>query len=60
MTEIDVINYLLNKEEFFENSYNLYQDILYCLQHREHKMLVNVFEEKNDNISEQMKTALKT
>ena len=28
----DVVNYLLSKDKFFENSYDLYQDILYHLQ----------------------------
>lgn len=58
MTEIDVVNYLLNKDEFFENSYNLYQDILYTLQHRDYKMVVNNLETDCDNISKQMKTNL--
>ena len=58
MTEIDVVNYLLNKDEFFENSYNLYQDILYALQHRDYEMFVNVIETDYDNISKQMKTNL--
>ena len=60
MTEIDVVNYLLNKDEFFENSYNLYQDILYTLQHRDYKMFVNVIETDYDNISKQMKITLNT
>ena len=60
MTEIDVVNYLLNKDEFFENSYNLYQDILYALQHRDYEMFVNVIETDYDNISKQMQTTLNT
>ena len=31
MTEIDVVDYLINKDKLFENSYDLYQDILYHL-----------------------------
>ena len=60
MTEIDVINYLLNKDEFFENSYNLYQDILYTLQHRDYKMFVNVIETNYNNISKEMQKTLNT
>ena len=29
MTETDVVDYLLNKDTFFEKSCDLYQDILY-------------------------------
>ena len=31
MTEIDIVDYLLKQNQFFENSYDLYQDILYHL-----------------------------
>jgi len=60
MTEIDVVNYLVNKDKFFENSYDLYQDILYCLQHRNYKLFVEVIEKDYNDISKQMKTTLNT
>lgn len=60
MTEIDVVNYLLSKDENFLNSYDLYQDILYCLQHRDYEMFVNVIEKEYNDVSKQMKTTLNT
>lgn len=60
MTETDVVDYLLNKDEIFDNSYNLYQDILYYLQHRDYNGFNKVINEKQENISLYMNTTLKT
>ena len=53
MTEVDVVGYLLSKDKFFENSYDLYQDILYHLQHlnyivinQEYKDISKIFKTK--------------
>ena len=55
MTEIDVVDYLLNKDKFFENSYDLYQDILYHLQHRNYKGFEKVINKEYNANSKQMK-----
>ena len=60
MTEIDVVNYLLNKDKFFENSYDLYQDILYHLQHRNYEGFNKVVNKEYQEISKQMQTTLNT
>ena len=60
MTEIDVVDYLLNKDKFFENSYDLYQDILYYLQHREYDGFSKVINEEYKDVSKYMKTTLNT
>lgn len=60
MTEIDVVDYLINKYKFFENSYNLYQDILYYLQHRDYNGFNRIINDKQENISIYMNTTLKT
>ena len=60
MTEIDVVDYLLNKDKFFENSYDLYQDILYHLQHRNYKGFEKVINKEYNAISKQMKITLNT
>ena len=60
MTEIDVVNYLLNKDKFFENSYDLYQDILYHLQHRNYESLNKVVNKEYKDTSKQMQTTLNT
>ena len=60
MTETDVVDYLLNKDMFFENSYDLYQNILYHLQHRNYDGFNKVINNEYKDISKQMKTTLST
>jgi len=60
MTEIDVIDYLLNKDKILSNTYAVYQDLLYYLQKRDYNSLNKILEEQNDNISKQMKTSINT
>ena len=58
MTEIDVVDYLLNKDEILSNTYDVYQDLLYYLQKRDYVSFDKILEEQNDNISKQMKTSI--
>lgn len=60
MTEIDIVDYLLSKDKFFENSYDLYQDILYHLQHRDYEGFSQVINPKYKVISKQLQTTLNT
>ena len=60
MTEVDVVDYLLSKDKFFENSYDLYQDILYHLQHRDYKGFSQIINQKYKDISKQLQTTLNT
>ncbi len=60
MTETDVVDYLLNNDEIFENSYNLYQDILYYLQHRDYNSFNKAVAGKYERISSYMNTTLNT
>jgi transposase len=60
MAETDVVDYLLNKDEIFDNSYILYQDILYYLQHRDYENFNIVINKKYENISSYMITTLNT
>ena len=60
MTEIDVVNYLLSKDKFFENSYDLYQDILYHLQHRNYEGFNKVVNKEYKDISKQIQITLNT
>lgn len=60
MTEVDVVDYLLNKDTFFEKSYDLYQDILYHLQHRNYEGFKEVINKEYKDISKQMQTTLST
>ena len=58
MTEIDVVDYLLNKDEILSNTYDVYQDLLYYLQKRDYISFSKILDEQNDNISKQMKTTI--
>ena len=60
MTEVDVVDYLLSKDKFFENSYDLYQDILYHLQHRDYDGFKQVINKEYKDISKQIQTTLST
>ena len=60
MTEVDVVDYLLSKDKFFENSYDLYQDILYHLQHRDYDGFKQVITKEYKDISKQIQTTLST
>lgn len=60
MTEIDVVDYLLKKDKFFENAYDLYQDILYYLQHRDYDGFNKVINKEYKDVSKYMKTTLNT
>lgn len=58
MTEIDVVDYLLNKDKILSNTYDVYQDLLYYLQRRDYYSFNKVLKEQNSNISKQMKTTI--
>lgn len=60
MTEGDVVNYLLQKNKLLENSYDLYQDILYYLQSRNYVELKKILSKNYDYISPQMNKTLNT
>ena len=60
MTETDVVDYLIRKNDIFNNSYNLYQDILYYIQHRKHNNFNNIINKDYANISKLMATTLNT
>ena len=60
MTEVDVVDYLLKKDKIFENSYDVYQDILYHLQHRNYNGFTQVINKEYKDISKQMQTTIST
>ena len=60
MTETDVVDYLLSKDKFFENSYDVYQDILYHLQHRNYEGFNKVVNKEYKDISKQIQITLNT
>ena len=60
MTETDVVDYLLSKDKNFLNTYDVYQDILYHLQHRNYEGFKQVINKEYKDLSKQMKTTLST
>ena len=41
MTEVDIVNFLINLDDELKSTYILYQDLLYALKHKNYKILVN-------------------
>src|SRR5690554_4491768 len=60
MREIDIINYLLDLDPILEASYNLYHDVRHCIKNRNFNLLKKVINEANNQVSDYMKTSIKT
>ena len=58
MTEINVVDHLLNKDKILSNTYDVYQNLLYYLQRRDYNSFNKVLKEQNSSISKQMKTSI--
>lgn len=60
MTQSDVVNYLININPLLKSTYEIYQNILYALKYNKYNELEKILNEKHDNISDYMKTSIKT
>ena len=60
MTEVDVVDFLLNLDDELKATYNLYQNILYSLQHKDYELFKTIIEQSYNNISSLMQTSLNT
>ena len=60
MTEIDIVDYILDQNEELKNTYYLYQNILYSLQHRDYDLFKEIITKDYENISGYMQTSLNT
>lgn len=60
ITQSDVVDYLINTNQELKETYGIYQNILYSLKHNEYKKLKTILNNKYNNISEYMKTSIKT
>ena len=60
MTEVDIVNYLLDQSEELKATYNLYQSILYSLQRKDYKLFNKIINKEYKNISEYMITSINT
>ena len=60
MTEIDIVDYLINTNEELKNTYQAYQDFLYAFQHNDFKVLQSSLNNNYGKISSYMITSIKT
>lgn len=60
MTEVDIVDYILEKNSELKESYELYQNILYSLQHRDYKLFNQIISKEYIGISDYMKTTINT
>lgn len=60
MTQSDVVNYLININSQLKTTYEVYQSLLYALKHNKYNELESTLNTKHNNISDYMKTSIKT
>lgn len=60
MTEIDIVDYILEQNEELKQTYYLYQNILYSLQHRDYELFKEIINKDYVNISTYMNTSIHT
>jgi len=59
-TELDIVNYLVSLDKELVETYQVYQDLLYAFQNDNLTVLEETINTKYNNISEYMKTSIKT
>ena len=60
MTEVDIVDFLLNLSPELTSSYNLYQNILYAIQNKDYNLLETILNHDYDSISKYMKISINT
>lgn len=60
MTQSNVVSYLININSQLKTTYEIYQSLLYALRHSNYKELEITLNVKYNNISDYMKTSIKT
>ena len=60
MTQVDVVNYLINSNIELKDTYDIYQSLLESIKKNNYNLLKNTLFIINDNISDYMKTSIKT
>lgn len=60
MTQSDVVNYLINTNEELKSTYEVYQDLLQAIKTNNYKLFKNTLYLEYHNISDYMKTSIKT
>ena len=59
-TEQDIVDYLVSLDSELEETYQVYQDLLYAFQNNNFNVLDATLNKKFNNLSEYMKTSIKT
>ena len=59
-TEQDIVDYLVSLDSELEETYQVYQDLLYAFQNNNFNVLDVTLNKKFNNLSEYMKTSIKT
>ena len=60
ITEYDIVQYLINTNSILKETYNVYQGIIKAIRNKDSNLFIRIIESKHNNISDYMKTTLKT
>ena len=60
ISQVDIVNYLLEQDEELKNTYFIYQDFLSAIKQKDETRLKKLIQSEYEHISGYMKTALKT
>ena len=60
MTESDVVNYIINTNDELKQTYIVYQELLSSIRNKEFNTFIYILNNYNNNISDYMKTSIKT
>ena len=60
MTTTDVVDFLINLDDEFKETYWVYQELLYAFKKNDFDLLNKALHKQNNNISSYMKTSIKT
>ena len=60
MSQLDIVDYLLEQDEELKNTYNLYQEMLFAIRQKNVNTLIKLINTKPQGVSSYMKTAMKT
>lgn len=60
MTEVDVVNYIVKSDSILKDTYQMYQDLLYALKHKNYNYLISSLNNNTLNLSNYMKTSIKS
>ena len=60
MTESDVVNHIINTNDELKQTYIVYQNLLSSIKNKDFNLFSNILNNYNNNISDYMKTSIKT